>query len=55
MCVYMYNTLDIGPCSIDGRVEDKASLVDPKVGASPVHYLTLKIYLHLECAEDIEE
>lgn len=54
MCVYMYNRLDIGPCSKDGRVEDKASLVDPKVGASPVHYLTLEIYLHLERAVNNE-
>lgn len=51
MRVHMYNTLDIGPSSKDGRVENEASLVDPEVGAAPVHDLTLEIYLHLECVQ----
>lgn len=44
----MYDALDIRPCSVDGRVESKASLVDPEVGATPVHYLTLEVNLHLD-------
>lgn len=46
--VYMYNTLDIGPCSIDGRVEHEAGLIDSQVGASSVYDLTLKVYLYLK-------
>ena len=46
-CVYVYDTLDVGPCSINGRVKSKTGLVDPEVCASSVHYLTLKVYLHL--------
>lgn len=48
----MNNTLDIGPWGVDGRVEGEASLVDPEIGAAPVHYLTLKVYLHLESRAD---
>lgn len=48
----MYDTLNIGPCRIDGRVESEASLVHPEIGAAPVHYLTLKVYLHLESMAD---
>lgn len=48
----MYDTLDIGPCSVDGGVEDEAGLVDPEIGAAPVYYLTLKVYLHLESRAD---
>lgn len=47
-CVYMYDTVDIGPRSIDGRVEVEAGLVDPEISAAPVHHLTLTVYLHLE-------
>lgn len=47
-CVYMYDTLDIRPCGVDGGVEIEAGLVDAEVGAAPVDYLTLKVYLHLE-------
>lgn len=48
----MYDRLDIGPCSVDGGVEGEAGLVDPKIGAAPVDYLTLKVYLHLESRAD---
>lgn len=47
-CVYMDNTLDVRPGSVDGRVENEAGLVDPEVGAAPVHNLTLNVDLHLE-------
>ena len=52
MCVHMYDTLDIGPCSIDGGVEGETSLVDPEISAASVHNLTLKVYLHLESRPD---
>lgn len=48
MRVHVYDTLDIRTRGIDGRVEKKAGLVDPEIGAAPIHYLTLKVYLHLE-------
>lgn len=47
-CVYMYDTLDVGPRSIDGRVEGEAGLVEPEVSAAPIHDLSLEVYLHLE-------
>lgn len=46
-CVYVHDTLDIRPCGVNGRMKGEARLVDPKVCASSVHYLTLKVYLHL--------
>lgn len=42
------DTLDVRPCSIDGGVESETGLVDPEVGAASVHYLAMKVYLHLE-------
>lgn len=47
-CVYVHDALDVGPRGVDGAVEVEAGQVDPEVGASPVHYLTLKVDLHLE-------
>lgn len=52
MCVHMYDTLDIGPCSIDSRVEGETGLVDPEISAASVHNLALKVYLHLESRPD---
>lgn len=40
-CVYVDNALHIRPCGINGRVEGEASRVDPEVGATAVHYLSL--------------
>lgn len=51
-CMYMYDTLDIRTCSIDGRVESETGLVDSKVGAATVYHFTLEINLHLDGIAD---
>lgn len=43
----MHNALDVGPRSIDGRVQHEASLVHPQIGAASVHNLPLQVDLDL--------
>ena len=42
----MHDTLDVRPGLVDGGVQEEAGLVDPEVGGSLLHQISLHVDLH---------